>query len=57
MGLFPILVYLGLCVLVGLKGMDTRLGFVGTALLSVLLTPVVVFIALVLFEDGARRRT
>jgi hypothetical protein len=56
MGLFPVLVYLALCVLVGVKGMDTRLGFWGTSLLSLILTPLIVFIALVMFEGQPRRK-
>ena len=55
MGLLPILVYLALCALVGIKGMDIRLGFWGTALLSVLLTPLVVFIALMIFDGKPSR--
>ncbi len=54
MGLFPILVYLALCVFVGFRGMDTKLGFWGTAFLSLIATPLIVFIALVLFDKPAR---
>jgi hypothetical protein len=55
MGLLPILVYLALCILVSFKGVDTRLGFLGTMLLSVIFTPLIVFIALILFEGRIRR--
>ena len=55
MGLFPILIYLTLCALVGMRGMSTRVGFWGTALLSVILTPLVVFLAIMIFEDQSRR--
>jgi uncharacterized membrane protein len=55
MGLFPIAIYLGLCVLVGVRGMQTQIGFWGTMLLSVVITPLVVFIALVVFEGQPRR--
>ena len=55
MGLFPIFIYLSLCVLVGMRGLHTRIGFWGTLLASVVLTPLVVFIALVVFEGPPRR--
>jgi len=51
MGLFPIFVYLALCLLVGWRGMYTQLGFWGTTLMSLLLTPFVMFIALILFRS------
>ena len=55
MGLFPVVIYLALCVLVGIKGMDTRVGFWGTTLLSIIVTPLVVFLALVMFGGEPRR--
>jgi hypothetical protein len=51
MGLFPLVVYLALCLLVGWRGIYTRLGFWGTTFMSLLLTPVVMFIALILFQS------
>ena len=55
MGLFPLLVYIALSALVGLRGMYTRLGFWGSFLLSLLLTPVIMFLGLILFEPGRAR--
>lgn len=54
MGLFPIVVYLALCLLVGWRGKDTQLGFWGTTFMSLLLTPVIMFIGLVLFQAHPR---
>lgn len=54
MGLLPIVIYLGLCVLVGWKGRYTQLGFWGTTFLSLLLTPVIMFVGLVLFQSQPR---
>jgi hypothetical protein len=46
----PIVIYLALCLLVGYRGRDTRVGGFGCFLLSVFLTPVLVFIGLLLLE-------
>jgi uncharacterized membrane protein YhaH (DUF805 family) len=44
----PYIIYAVLCVLVAFYGRGTRLGFWGVLLLSVLVTPLVVVIGLVL---------
>jgi hypothetical protein len=41
-------VYLAFCVLTGLYGFDRRMGFIGTFLISVVLTPVAVLAVLLL---------
>lgn len=46
----PIVIYLALCLLVGYRGRDTRVGSFGCFLLSVFLTPVLVFVGLLLLE-------
>jgi hypothetical protein len=51
MGLFPVIVYAALCVLVGWRGANTQLGFWGTTVLSLLLTPVIMFIGLIIFQS------
>ncbi len=43
-----VLVYLVFCVLVGLCGSQRRLGFLGTFIMSIFITPVVVLIVLLL---------
>lgn len=45
---FLILIYLSLCLLVGFMGRRTRLGYWGTAAISIVVTPVLVYIVLVL---------
>ncbi len=50
MPLVPLLIYLGLCLLVGLRGTRTRIGFWGTFFLSILITPVIMYLALVLLN-------
>lgn len=42
--------YLALCLLVGIVGRNTRIGYWGTAVVSVVVTPFVVFIVLLLFS-------
>jgi hypothetical protein len=42
------LVYIAFCVLTGLCGMNRRMGFIGTFLLSLLVTPVIVLLVLLL---------
>lgn len=58
-----LLIYATLCVMVGYLGRKTRLGFVRSLLLSVLLTPLIILVYLLLFAslegeagDGMRRR-
>ncbi|WJS00918.1 hypothetical protein [Roseibium aggregatum] len=48
----PLVIYLLLCVLVGYRGRDTRLGSFGCFLASVVLTPVLVFVILLLIEPA-----
>lgn len=55
-----LVLYVVLCLIVGLLGRKTRLGAVRSALLSFLLTPLVMFIYLMLFaaldsEDNPKR--
>ena len=47
-------IYLALCVLTGFFGRDTRIGYWGTVLLSVFVTPLVVLIGIILL-GGSRR--
>jgi len=59
MALIPILIYVGLSALVALRGTQTRIGYWGTFFLSLLITPVLMFVALLLLNppvasDGAR---
>lgn len=53
-----LVLYVVLCLIVGLLGRKTRLGALRSALLSFLLTPLVIFIYLLLFAavDGDDRR-
>jgi hypothetical protein len=46
-----ILIYGILCLIVGYLGRRTRLGFMRSALLSFLLTPMVIFVYLLLFAS------
>ena len=46
----PLIIYLVLCVLVGYRGRETRLGSFGCFLASVVFTPVLVFVILLLTE-------
>lgn len=43
------LLYLALCLLVGLLGRHTRLGYWGTAVVAFLVTPLIAFLGVVLF--------
>jgi hypothetical protein len=49
-----VIVYIGFCVLTGLFGSDRRLGFLGTFLLALILTPVVVLPVLLLTGPSHR---
>lgn len=51
MFLVPTVIYLLLCLLVGLRGRHTPLGYLGAVLMSIFFTPVLVFIALVLLTQ------
>ncbi|WP_108661735.1 hypothetical protein [Acuticoccus kandeliae] len=50
LGFVPVLIYFGLCLIVGIRGKDARIGYWGTVLLSVFLTPLLVFFALIMLE-------
>jgi hypothetical protein len=49
-----VIVYIGFCVLTGLFGSDRRLGLLGTFLLALILTPVVVLPVLLLTGPSHR---
>jgi hypothetical protein len=49
-----VLLYLAFSILVGLAGSQRRMGFTGTFILSLLLTPVVVLIVLLLTGPSPR---
>jgi hypothetical protein len=49
-----VILYIVFCVLVGLCGSQRRIGFIGTFIISFLLTPVVVLIALLLTAPSPR---
>lgn len=51
---FVSLVYLVLCLLAGFFGRSTRIGYWGTVVLSVVITPLIVMIGIILF-GGSRR--
>jgi hypothetical protein len=44
-----IIVYIAFCVLAGFCGMHRRLGFFGTFLVSLFITPIVMLLALIMF--------
>lgn len=46
----PMMIYLGLCLLVAVRGTRTRIGFWGTLFLSMLITPVLMYLALILLN-------
>lgn len=48
------LVYIVFCILVGIAGSQRRMGFTGTFILSLLVTPVVVLIVLLLTAPSQR---
>jgi len=50
-----VIVYIVFCVLVGLCGSQRRMGFIGTFVISLFLTPVVVLIVLLLTGPSQRR--
>lgn len=50
-------IYLIVCALTAYFGRNTRIGYWGTLFLSVLVTPVVVIIALILLGPVLRRQT
>lgn len=57
-----VIAYIVFCVLVGLCGSQRRMGFTGTFILSLLITPLIVLIVLLLtgpsqrVEEGSRPR-
>jgi len=52
MVVIPATIYALLCLLVAYRGRQSQLGYLGTFLLSVFLTPVIVFIGLLLFTPS-----
>jgi len=48
MTMIPIAIYLLLCLLVGFKGMGSRLGYWGTVFLGAIITPIVMYLVLLL---------
>lgn len=50
MFIIPLFIYIALCLLVAYRGRQTKLGLFGCFLLSVILTPVLVFLGLILME-------
>jgi hypothetical protein len=47
-----LIVYLGLCVLIGYIGRDKKFGFVGNALIALFLSPVIGFIVWLVQADA-----
>jgi hypothetical protein len=56
MQLLLLLAYAGLCLLVAYAGRDTKVGFWGLLLFSVLLTPLVTAVLTVLFRPRRRKK-
>ena len=52
--LIALTLYILFCILVGLCGSQRRMGFIGTFIISLLLTPVVVLIVLLLTGPSQR---
>ena len=52
MVVIPATIYVLLCLLVAYRGRQSQLGYLGTFLLSVFLTPVIVFVGLLLFTPA-----
>ena len=50
MYLIPLFIYLALCFLVGIRGARTRIGYWGTTFLSMLITPILMYLALLLLN-------
>jgi len=48
MTLIPLGIYFLLCLLVGFKGMGSRLGYWGTVFLGAIITPIVMYLILLL---------
>lgn len=48
--------YLGLCLLVAILGRDTRIGYWGTVLVSVIITPFLTFLFLFFFTPRVAAR-
>jgi hypothetical protein len=48
----PAFVYIALCLLVAYRGRRTHIGYLGTFLLSLFLTPVIVFVGLLLLTPS-----
>lgn len=52
----PVLVYFAVCLICSLFGIGTKLGFLGTLILSVFLTPLVSMFVLLCMERFGRGR-
>jgi hypothetical protein len=48
----PLIIYALLCLMVAYRGRRTQIGYVGTFLLSVFLTPVITFVGLLLLTPS-----
>jgi hypothetical protein len=48
----PLSIYLVLCVVVAFRGRRTPLGVLGTFLISIVLTPIIVFVGLILMTPS-----
>ena len=55
MGFTLVIIYLLFCVLVGILGRDRKLGFIGVFAFSVVLTPLVMALGLVLLGEKQAR--
>ena len=53
MAFLPLLIYILLCLITALYGMDRKLGFLGSLVLSFLLSPLLVLVILIL--SGPKR--
>jgi len=51
-GFILLVIYLGLCYWVGVKGEETRAGRAGTMLISILITPILALLMLWAFAPG-----
>lgn len=52
----PITIYVLLCLLVAYRGRQTELGYLGVFLLSLFITPIIVYLGLLLLTAPPRKR-
>lgn len=52
----PIAIYMLLCLLVAYRGRGTEVGYLGTFLLSVFLTPIIIYLGLLLLTAPPERK-